>query len=40
MQSIIQNIAKHVSLTPEEQDLFLSKIETKKVKAKTILLNA
>ena len=40
MQSIIQNIAKHVSLTPEEQDLFLSKIETKKVKAKTVLLNA
>ena len=40
MQSIIQNITKHVSLTPEEQDLFLSKIETKKVKAKTILLNA
>ena len=40
MQSIIQNIAKHVSLTLVEQDLFLSKTETKIVKAKTILLNA
>lgn len=40
MQSIIQNISKHVSLTPEEQALFLSKTETKSVKAKTILLNA
>ena len=40
MQSIVQNISKHVSLTPEEQALFLSKTETKSVKAKTILLNA
>ena len=40
MQSIIQNIAKLVSLTLVEQDLFLSKTETKIVKAKTILLNA
>lgn len=40
MQSIIQNISKHVSLTPEEQALFLSKTETKIVKAKTILLSA
>ena len=39
MQSIIQNIAKHVSLTPEEQDLFLSKTKAKTVKAKTILLS-
>ena len=40
MQSILQNIAKHVALTPEEQALFLSKTETKPFKAKTILLNA
>lgn len=40
MQSIIQNISKHVTLTPEEQALFLSKTETKIVKAKTILLSA
>lgn len=40
MKSIIQNISKHVSLTPEEATLFLSKVETKTVKAKTILLNA
>ena len=40
MQSIIQNIAKHVSLTPDEQNLFLSKAETKIFKAKTILLSA
>jgi CRP-like cAMP-binding protein len=40
MQSILQNIAKHVSLTPEEEGLFLSKIETKQFKAKTILLSS
>lgn len=40
MQSIIQNISKHVSLTPEEQALFLSKTDTKTVKVKTILLSA
>ena len=40
MKSIIQNISKHVSLTPEEATLFLSKVETKTVKVKTILLNA
>ena len=40
MQSIIQNIAKHVSLTPDEQNLFLSKTATKIFKAKTILLSA
>ena len=38
MQSILKNIAKHVSLTLEEEKLFLSKIETKNLKAKTILL--
>ena len=40
MQSILENIAKHVTLTPEEQALFLSKTETKQFKAKTILLSA
>jgi CRP-like cAMP-binding protein len=40
MQSILQNIAKHVSLTTEEKALFLSKTETKHLKAKTILLSS
>ncbi|WP_288983083.1 Crp/Fnr family transcriptional regulator [uncultured Flavobacterium sp.] len=40
MQSILQNIAKHVSLTKEDEALFLSKTETKQLKAKTILLSA
>ena len=40
MQSILENIAKHVSLTPEEETLFLYKTETKQFKAKSILLSA
>jgi CRP/FNR family transcriptional regulator, anaerobic regulatory protein len=40
MQSILQNITKHVSLTPEEEALFLSKTETKQYKVKTILLSS
>ncbi|MNQ11553.1 Anaerobic regulatory protein [compost metagenome] len=40
MDLILENIAKHVSLTPEEQTLFLSLTETKTYKAKTILLKA
>ena len=40
MSLIIQNISKHVSLTPEEELLFLSKIETRHYKARTIILNA
>lgn len=40
MQTILQNIAKHVSLTPDEETLFLSKTETKQYKAKTVLLNS
>ena len=40
MNMIIQNISKHISLTPEEESLFLSKIETNHFKAKTILQNA
>ena len=39
MSLILDNIAKHVSLTPEEQSLFLSKTETHPYKVKTILLN-
>ena len=40
MTSILQNISKHVSLTSDEETLFLSKTETKFVKAKTILLSS
>jgi CRP-like cAMP-binding protein len=40
MSLILDNIAKHISLTSEEEKLFLSKTETRKVKAKTILQNA
>ncbi len=40
MQSILQNIAKHVSLTTKEETLLLSKIETQQFKAKTILLSS
>jgi CRP-like cAMP-binding protein len=40
MSLLIDNIAKHISLTPQEQELFLSKTETRQYKAKTILLNA
>ncbi|MDQ1164291.1 MULTISPECIES: Crp/Fnr family transcriptional regulator [unclassified Flavobacterium] len=40
MELILENIAKHVSLTPEEQALFLSKLETNTYKTKTILLSA
>ncbi len=38
MNLLLENIAKHVSLTPEEQTHFLSLTETKSYKAKTILL--
>lgn len=40
MKPIIQNISKHVALTPDEITLFLSKIETKSFKSKTILLSS
>lgn len=40
MALILKNIAQHVILTPEEQELFLSKIEVHHYKAKTILLNS
>jgi len=40
MGLILQNIAKIVALTPEEEFLFLSKTTTHKYKVKTVLLNA
>jgi len=40
MPLIIDNLSKHISLTPQEQELFLSKTEIRQYKAKTILLNA
>lgn len=40
MSLIIQNISKHISLTQEEERLFLSKTEIQNYKTKTILLNA
>ena len=40
MNLILGNISQHVILTPQEQELFLSKTETHHYKAKTILLNA
>ncbi|WP_374551805.1 Crp/Fnr family transcriptional regulator [Flavobacterium sp.] len=40
MAQILENISKIVTLTPQEQALFLSNVETKNYKAKTILLNA
>lgn len=38
MSLILQNIAKHIVLNPEEESLFLSQLETHRFKAKTILL--
>ncbi|HLO72362.1 MAG TPA: Crp/Fnr family transcriptional regulator [Flavobacterium sp.] len=40
MSKLLQNISIHVSLTPEEEILLLSKIEIKQFKAKTILLSS
>jgi len=40
MALILENIAQHVALTTQEQELFLSKTETHLYKAKTILLNS
>ncbi|OOG67189.1 Crp/Fnr family transcriptional regulator [Flavobacterium sp. A45] len=40
MELILKNIAQHVSLTQQEQELFLSKTEIHHYKAKTILLNS
>jgi CRP-like cAMP-binding protein len=40
MELILKNIEQHVSLTQQEQELFLSKTEIHHYKAKTILLNS
>jgi CRP-like cAMP-binding protein len=40
LAQILENIGKHITLTLEEQNLFLSKIETQHYKTKTIILNA
>lgn len=40
MELIIQNISKHIPLTAEEEQLFLSKAETRNYSSKTLLLNA
>jgi CRP-like cAMP-binding protein len=40
MSLILQNIAKHITLSPEEQQHFLSKTEVHHFKAKSILLNS
>lgn len=40
MNLILENISKHIALSPEEQEHFLSKTETHHYKAKTILLNS
>ena len=40
MEMIIQNISKHITLTTEEEQLFLSKTETRHFKSKTLLLNS
>jgi CRP-like cAMP-binding protein len=40
MDLILQNISRFVSLTEQEQQLFISKTETSHYKAKTIILNA
>lgn len=40
MTLILENIAKHINLTPEEQAHFLSKTTIEEHKAKSIVLNA
>ncbi|PWA07647.1 Crp/Fnr family transcriptional regulator [Flavobacterium laiguense] len=40
MALILENIGQHVTLTKQEQELFLSKTEIHHYKAKTILLNS
>jgi CRP-like cAMP-binding protein len=40
LNPILDNISKIVTLTPEEQQLFLSKTETKIYKSKSIILHA
>lgn len=40
MELLLQNISKIVTLTPQEQELFTSKIEMRHYNAKTILLHS
>lgn len=40
MSLILQNIAKHITLSPEEELLFISKTEVHHFKAKSILLHS
>lgn len=40
MPLIIDNVLKHLAISTQEQELFLSKTETRQYKAKTIILNA
>ncbi len=40
MVQILKNISKHIALSTEEEAYFLTKIELKTYKAKTIILNA
>lgn len=40
MSLILENISKQITLTPAEQELFLSKTEVRHFKAKTVLLNS
>ena len=40
MTLLLQNISKHISLTTTEELLFVSKIETRRFKTKTIVLSA
>lgn len=39
MNLILENIGKHINLSPQEQELFLSKTENLHCKAKTVLLH-
>lgn len=40
MPLVLENISKHISLSSEEQEFFLSKTEARHYKSKTIILNA
>ncbi|WP_419699997.1 Crp/Fnr family transcriptional regulator [Mucilaginibacter sp. NFX135] len=37
-QLILDNLAKHIHLTPDEQDIFITYLQTKKIKRKQFLL--
>jgi CRP/FNR family transcriptional regulator, anaerobic regulatory protein len=40
MPLILDNLSKHITLTPQDQELFLSKTEIRQYKSKSILLHA